>query len=561
MRARECGRACLRSEREVACEQWANGHPPFNLWAWLRFGDLSLSYLKGGGGEGAGEARRAAKGAGGGAETRGGGGQAVRGCEAAEASPRELFGTLVVVAATVTVSAGLRVVLNWVVRKLRERHAKKAGEEALPFPVFELQVLLLFFLGLAEGAAEGLASRCGHYEAVSAVVLLGLLLFTLGMSLVVGLSLFHKIVAWDSQPLREGWRLARHKVEGVKGRGLVRQTRHIYEAWLILKQRGEWTVHPEETPIMRKYFGPRFADRMGALFDSYKAGAWWFGFWTMTSAFVSALIMTNVLDPLVNAALITAVGATDTVVVVLFQPDADWSLFVMHTWTSLCNLASLSSALAFLAGMLSPALCGTLFFYLQTLSILPLSVVALLRPIAGVLRGLARILSCTFLSTPLSSVYAVGAGASAVAVSKTAAHFAAGNDDLHQVSGRQRAATEGETETETETKAETETETEIERGRKSNCVCIMCLCACVEVRVCDRGPSLAPPAEGDGGCRRLRQRRCFPAQAPAHASPPPPPQQQQQQRLRAASRHEQAAGKPGTAAAADRMARAGGDPT
>lgn len=214
------------------------------------------------------------------------------------------------------------------------------------------------------------------------------------------------------------------------GGGLAQRVRRLYEAYLAVKQRGTWEMR-EVAPGKRRFFSDRFADRLGNLFDSFHATAWWFGFWTLAKAFLSALVITNIFDPVVNAALITGLFASDMVVMTLFRPHADWSLFVLNTWTSLCNLASLVSVLAFLADTFPEALFSSVFFWLQSISILPLTVFGLLEPLAFVGKRIFVFLSCSCLSQPLPDLGAVGAGAGAIAVAT-----AVGNGSCARLQGR-----------------------------------------------------------------------------------------------------------------------------
>ena len=324
----------------------------------------------------------------------------------------------------------VRELINALIRSLRIWHHKEPGDDVLPFPAVEVQVLVIFFMGLAEAAGEAIASGCIYYEAAGAGVLLALLLFgAFTIALVAG-SMWQGVVLWEDLSCLENLKQAKRNL--LRGRGgLVRRARKAYESYLEIKQRGTWEM-PALSPAKRKYFGDRFADRFGSLFDSFTGTAWWFGFWTLTKAVLSAVIITNVFEPLVNASLLTGLGATDTIMMTFFRPNADWSLFFLNTWMSLCNLAALTSAVAFIAEVLSAKWFISAFLYIQTISLLPLTVFGVLEPLAKIVKHLLVFLSCSCLAVPLPSLGAVGVDGAAVAAAAAVGNLVVNNDTMHQ---------------------------------------------------------------------------------------------------------------------------------
>eukprot|EP00961_Rhodomonas_salina_P006726 91321-Rhodomonas_salina.1 len=136
-------RADCTVARGLLCQ--ANGHPPINIWELFGEGDAGLAYL-----------RRAGKGSRGSGEEEVGNDSpsAIRGCEAARGSNRELFGTLLLVLGVVLISFAVRWSINGLIRYLRVRRGKEPGDAVIPFPLWEIQLLLVFYMGLAESAGE-----------------------------------------------------------------------------------------------------------------------------------------------------------------------------------------------------------------------------------------------------------------------------------------------------------------------------------------------------------------------------------------------------------------------
>lgn len=183
--------------------QWANGHPQFrswefNFWSWL-------SWLRGEPEEVKPKSRRAAKGSGASTDTGtvGDFSNSIRGCDAVKRSSRELFSTLLLMVALLFACYIFRKGINILICFLRKRHHKDPGDDTLPFPVLEIQVVMIFFIGLAEGAGEAISSGCIYYEILGSVVLLLLLLFSAIMIAVVGGSLWHGTVLWQGIPWHE----------------------------------------------------------------------------------------------------------------------------------------------------------------------------------------------------------------------------------------------------------------------------------------------------------------------------------------------------------------------
>jgi hypothetical protein len=53
------------------------------------------------------------------------------------------------------------------------------------------------------------------------------------------------------------------------------------------------------------------------MFDSFDKVAWWFGFWTLFKAFFSAVVITNVLNPVSSHETFPQIFQTSTMLAVL----------------------------------------------------------------------------------------------------------------------------------------------------------------------------------------------------------------------------------------------------
>jgi len=284
---------------------------------------------------------------------------------------KELYATALMCAVAVAVTSLVRISLNATIKYFRVRGGSSPGEDALLFPIWEFQIVLLCFLGLSEAAADAIASSCLHYQITGAIVLLLLLLFGAFTCVLVRCALIHHIVVWKRLPVNQTWAEAKAQwTLGVRGSTGLARVRHWYAAYKIIRKRGDWEAEETEHPKIERIVGKRLSDRVECLFDSYSHRGWWYGFFLLLKAYASALVITNILSPTVNAAVVTALVATDAGVLLVFRPDADWESYLIHLYTALVNLGTLASAIAFIEGWIPEGVFSEIFFYFNMVSLL-----------------------------------------------------------------------------------------------------------------------------------------------------------------------------------------------
>jgi hypothetical protein len=73
--------------------------------------------------------------------------------------------------------------------------------------IWEMVIVGIFFLGLAESAGEAISTGCIYYEVAGSVLLLILLLYGCAAAFIVALTLKHKSELYLKTPLHESWKL------------------------------------------------------------------------------------------------------------------------------------------------------------------------------------------------------------------------------------------------------------------------------------------------------------------------------------------------------------------
>lgn len=395
---------------------WANFHPPFSLYS----------------DEDGGAARRRAR------RARGGGGTVgdeldaeegdeifvyeVRGCAEARASPRELWGTVVACVSAVVITHFVRRGLNHLISWFKRRNGLEDTGRALHFPVWESEVILMFFQGLAESAGEAIASGCLEYEVGGALVLTLLLFFMFGMTALVVIAVKYGVISWKHHPVKETWPLAKERLSGLGGKPLIYRIRRLHECCVLLNGRGKWVFDRQHHGT--KVVGKKFADRFGPLFDEFQGGAWWYGFWAMSKALVTAFILASVLSPETNAIFILTLNTVDSVFILTFLPDGFWLDFLNNTMVSMVNLCTLSTIVAYVQGILPDAIYTDVFQFLAVVSLVPSILISILEPCIEIVSKMSAF--CTF----VISFCSVGAGFKAGAAG--VAGVAAGDQEAQQ---------------------------------------------------------------------------------------------------------------------------------
>lgn len=131
----------------------------------------------------------------------------------------------------------LRVLFNKWVAWLMRRKGDEAIENLLPFPVWELQVFLITFTGVAEAAGEAIISGCLLYEIVGGLSLLMVSCFTAIFFIVIAMACRNKILIWEHIRIKEAWADARERWKEHKdGKSFVHKLSACYEACLMLDQ-------------------------------------------------------------------------------------------------------------------------------------------------------------------------------------------------------------------------------------------------------------------------------------------------------------------------------------
>lgn len=302
-------------------------------------------------------------------------------CQIARESPRELGSTLLTCAAGMVFISIAREILNRIVYWLEKRKRPDdppAYVPTLPFLSWEVQVFLVMYMGIAESAGEAIASNCRGYEIAGGFVLLFQMLFLGGLMVVVSLVIRRRFIVWENVSLKDGVRQMRDAIRDSRGKSCIHRLRVIYEAWDVLNQRGDWEV--DDARMRRAKLDPTFMDRYGSVFDSCRKGAYLYSFWCLAKAIATAVILAAVFSPVVNSSLIVAINAADAAALVLWTPNTTWKLFLQDAYRALVNLATLSSALAYLQGTLSEGWFSNLVVLLSICSLVPSTLESVLGP-------------------------------------------------------------------------------------------------------------------------------------------------------------------------------------
>ena len=178
-------------------------------------------------------------------------------CARARASPRELRGTVLMSAFTITLAYFARVAVVRLIWRYKVRKGLPKGEAACPFPSWEVSVFITQVAGLAESGGEAVSSGCLSYEIAGGLVI-ALLMFTIGFFFFLcwyGLrqrseAKWHKIT-WS-----EGWPKVRKALTPSgpgESRSWMRFVLDLYKALEGLIRRGEWEqVHsPPSHSVMQ----------------------------------------------------------------------------------------------------------------------------------------------------------------------------------------------------------------------------------------------------------------------------------------------------------------------
>lgn len=143
----------------------------------------------------------------------------------------------------------------------RTRKGLEAGPAALPFPSWEVQVLLTQFQGLGESAGDAISSNCVAYEWGGGVVLLVLVLSLCYLGLLCYYGITRKHAVWKHCTIKEAIVNMKDTFNESKGKSCIARTLAIKEAWNVLLFRGEWEQedHPDKTDIIHTSFVDRSA--------------------------------------------------------------------------------------------------------------------------------------------------------------------------------------------------------------------------------------------------------------------------------------------------------------
>lgn len=146
-----------------------------------------------------------------------------------------------------------------------------------------------------------------------------------------------------------------------------------------MNQRGSWEVAEER--LEQKRLDPKFMDRYGSIFDSAHGGAYWYSFWAMVMVMANCVVLAAVFAPIVNATLILVIGVVDSVLLISWHPNTVWKLFIQDFYRSMVNLATLSTILGYLQGLVPEGLFTNIFMVLSLLSLFASTMESILRPI------------------------------------------------------------------------------------------------------------------------------------------------------------------------------------
>jgi hypothetical protein len=292
-----------------------------------------------------------------------------RNCCLARESQYDLGSAAVVCVAATVGSFFLRVFFNALIRWLKRRKGEEYDHEVLPFPVWELQVFLICFTGLAESAGVAIASGCLVYEIAGAAVLLFLLLVLAFLAAFVFIAVHSKTLFWSPIKWKDARAKAKEEFAARKdGRTWAHWFNQVYLAYLALDHRGEWDVD-DETP-QAKVLGHRFMERMGGAFDSYQGSSFWMGFWSLLRAIIVCLVLAMVFNSTANAIIVLVVQSVDYALIWLMFPESQWFQFLLNAYKASINLSILGSILAYTQGILPDEIFTVLFQILAVVSVL-----------------------------------------------------------------------------------------------------------------------------------------------------------------------------------------------
>lgn len=308
-----------------------------------------------------------------------------RNCRLARESDRELGAALLVSLSATVGSYFLRVFFNELIRWLNKRKGEIIEHDVLPFPVWELQVFLITFTGVAESTGIAIASGCRAYEILGAFILLFVVCFLGFMLAVVVMAVWTGCIKWRSIKWKDAWAKAKEEFAKRKqGKTWAHKLNQFYLAYLTMDNRGEWEVD-EDNP-RAKVFGHRFLERMGGAFDSYRGGSWWFGFWGLIKALIMCLVLAMIFSPSANALLVLIINGIDYVLIMFRFPDAQWADFIQNTYKASVNMTLLASIFAYVEGAIPEDVYAGVFQILVIVSIIPTTIAAILGPIVNLIR-------------------------------------------------------------------------------------------------------------------------------------------------------------------------------
>mmetsp|Transcript_18539 Transcript_18539/g.37767 ORF Transcript_18539/g.37767 Transcript_18539/m.37767 type:complete len:518 (-) Transcript_18539:224-1777(-) len=332
-------------------------------------------------------------------------------CRLARESPRELGSTVIM---AVAATAGSFFGREAMVRLLwwnRTRKGLEAGPAALPFPSWEIQVLLTQFQGLGESAGDAIASGCFPYEFGGGVVILLLLLTLTFLVLVCYYGIRRGHAKWTHFTVREAMQKARELLDEGKGRSLSTKLAKLNMAIEVLVMRGEW--EQEDHPHRQDVLHTSFVDRFGALFDSHHHQAWWFGFWDLFRALAVGVVLAAVLDARGNAGAMLGIGCFDFLLQVTLHPFGDWRDLLKNVYRGMLNVAVVSSVVARIDGVMPDNVYSVVFQLAGIVTMVPLILTALVGPVINLFSTIKTCFSsfATVGVTPGALGAAAGVGA------------------------------------------------------------------------------------------------------------------------------------------------------
>eukprot|EP00961_Rhodomonas_salina_P280762 3792669-Rhodomonas_salina.1 len=213
-------------------------------------------------------------------------------------------------------------------------------------------------------------------------------------------------------------------------------------------ERGKWVPKKDNPKMKLLPGGTAFMDKFGPTFVGVRGNAWWFGQWRLLRNLAMAIIVFALVDEQINASLVLVFKTMDTLCLLIFRPNADYSNYISDTYKAFVNLVSLSFIYAFLADILSLEWFTNVFMYLSILSIIPNTLAAIFNPCNFSFGKFRRAIRKIYrqIAEQLGRNVTTAVGATAVAARLTAVDGRASGTDAEAAIGTASAAEKREAE-------------------------------------------------------------------------------------------------------------------